>query len=160
MDRSRDKRSAPDDFGQNDPSVRSWLDENLGDLRRTASGERPLYWLFALTLVVGLGAYAGGYLLKAKVTTGPLGLLADLLYTLGWALWTGAVVVVLLQIIPEVKRRQIKRALEAYKAQRREEAQALRDEPTGDGTPAAGSGEPGPPQGAKPRHTRTRIKRR
>ena len=53
-------------------------------------------------------------------TTEPLGLLADLLYTFGFALWTAAVVVVLVEIIPEAKRRQVRRALEAYEAKRRD----------------------------------------
>jgi len=39
--------------------------------------------------------------------------LADLLYTLGWALWTGAVVVAFTQLYPETKRRQFKQALDA-----------------------------------------------
>jgi hypothetical protein len=47
------------------------------------------------------------------VTTEPLGLVANLLYALGFALWTGVVVVVFVQIIPEVKRRQFKRMLDA-----------------------------------------------
>ena len=42
--------------------------------------------------------------------------MGDLLYTLGWALWTGAVVVVFTQIYPETKRRQYKQALDAYEA--------------------------------------------
>ena len=42
--------------------------------------------------------------------------MGDLIYTFGWALWTGAVVVVFVQIWPEVKRRQFKQALDAYEA--------------------------------------------
>ena len=72
--------------------------------------------------MIGLAAYVAGYLLKSTATTEPLGLLADMLYTFGFALWTGAVVVVLVEIIPEAKRRQIKSALEAYEAIRREKA--------------------------------------
>jgi hypothetical protein len=40
---------------------------------------------------------------------------ADLLYALGWALWTGAVLVVYVQI-PRAKKRQYKRALDACEA--------------------------------------------
>jgi len=43
-------------------------------------------------------------------------LVADLLYALGWALWTGVVVVVFVQIWPETKKRQYKLALDAYEA--------------------------------------------
>jgi hypothetical protein len=46
--------------------------------------------------------------------TEPLLLVADLLYQLGQALWTGVVVVVFVQIWPEAKRRQYKQALDAY----------------------------------------------
>ena len=42
--------------------------------------------------------------------------MADLLYALGWALWTGVVVVVFVEIVPQAKRRQIKRAIDAYEA--------------------------------------------
>jgi hypothetical protein len=41
---------------------------------------------------------------------------ADLLYALGYALWTGVVVVVFVQVFPEAKRRQLKGALDAYEA--------------------------------------------
>jgi hypothetical protein len=45
----------------------------------------------------------GGYLLKTSTTMEPLLLLADLLYALGFALWTGVVVAVFVQIWPEAK---------------------------------------------------------
>jgi hypothetical protein len=50
--------------------------------------------------------------------------LADLLYTLGWALWTGVVVVVFIQLYPETKKRQYKQALDAYEAARGDQARA------------------------------------
>ena len=81
----------------------SWLRENLTLVRRTASGERPSYWIFGIGFVVGLAAHAGGFLLKTSATTEPLLLVADLLYALGWALWTSVVVVVFVQIWPEAK---------------------------------------------------------
>ena len=59
-------------------------------------------------------------------------MVADLLYTFGWALWTGVVVVVFLQVIPEAKRRQFKRALDAYEAALREGAEARSDEASPD----------------------------
>jgi len=82
--------------------------------------------------VVGLAAHVGGYLLKSSVTTEPLGLMADLLYALGWAMWTGVVVVVFVQLFPETKRRQFKQALDAYEAAQREQAQAGSDQASGD----------------------------
>ena len=62
--------------------------------------------------------YVAGYLLKTAARTEPLGLLSDMVYTFGFALWTAAVIIVLLEVIPDVKRRQIRRALEAYEATR------------------------------------------
>ena len=70
--------------------------------------------------------------------TEPLALVADLLYALGWALWTGVVVTVFVQVIPEIKRRQFKQMLDAYEATRREQARAGGDQASGDdGAPAS-----------------------
>ena len=104
-----------------DPLVRAWFAEHLPELRRNVSGQRLLYWSLALGLIIGLGAHVAGYLLKSEATTEPLGLLADLLYALGYALWTGAVVVAFTQLLPETKRRQIKRAIDHYEAARRDD---------------------------------------
>ena len=104
----------------------------LPELRRSVAGQRILYTSLAIGFVVGLAAHVGGYLLRSSATTEPLGLLADLLYALGWALWTGVVVVVFVQIIPEVKRRQFKQMLDAYEATRREKARAGSDQASGD----------------------------
>jgi hypothetical protein len=76
--------------------------------------------------VVGLPAHVGGYLLRSSATTVLVGLLGDLLYTFGWALWTGVVVVAFLQIFPEAKQRQMMRALDAYEAALRDTARAGR----------------------------------
>jgi hypothetical protein len=78
-----------------------WVGEHLPEVRRSAYGQRSLYWTLGVGFIVGLAAYVGGYALRSSVTTEPLGFVADLLYTLGWALWTGVVVVVFLQILPE-----------------------------------------------------------
>ena len=72
-------------------------------MRETAVGQRPVYWVLWTALVAGSAAYVGGYLIKSSTTAGLLGLVGDLLYTFGWALWTGVVVVVFLQIIPEIE---------------------------------------------------------
>ena len=102
----------------------TWVRENLPYVRRTAAGQRPVYWILGIGLAVGLASYVGGFLLKSSATTEPLRLVADLLYTFGWALWTGVVVVVFLQVIPEAKRRQFKVALDAYEAALREESES------------------------------------
>ena len=97
-------------------------------MRRSAYEQRIPHWSLAIGLVVGLGAHAGGYLLKSSVTPEPLGLVADLLSALGYAPWTGVVVVVFVQVFPEAKRRQFKQALDAYKAAQAEQAQAGSDQ--------------------------------
>jgi hypothetical protein len=94
----------------------AWVGENLTLVRRSASGQRPMYWVLGTVFVVGLAAHVGGFLLKTSVTTEPLLLVGDLIYTFGWALWTGAVVVVFVQVWPEAKRRQFQQALNAYEA--------------------------------------------
>ena len=53
-----------------------------------------MYWILGIGFVLGLAAHIGGFLLKTSVTTEPSLLLADLLYALGWALWTSIIVVV------------------------------------------------------------------
>jgi hypothetical protein len=98
--------------------------ENLTLVRRSAYGQRILYWSLGIGFVVGLAAHVGGFLLKTWETTEPLLVLADLLYTLGWALWTGAVVVAFTQLYPETKRRQFKQALDAYEAAAGDQARA------------------------------------
>jgi hypothetical protein len=102
----------------------AWVGEHLTLVRRSASGQRPFYWVLGTVFVVGLAAHVGGFLLKTWVTTEPWLVIADLIYTFGWALWTGAVVVVFVQIWPEVKRRQFKQALDAYQAAAADQARA------------------------------------
>ncbi len=109
-----------DEIDLDDPEVQAWFEEHMSVLRQGAYGQRFLYFTLAGAFVVGLVAYVAGYFLRSTATTEPFGLLADLLYTFGFALWTAAVVVVLVEIIPEAKRRQVRRALEAYEARMRD----------------------------------------
>jgi hypothetical protein len=127
-----------DHMGLRDPGVLAWWDEHLPQLRRSVYGQRILYQSLTVGFVVGLAAQISGYLLTPSPPTEPLALVADLLYALGWALWTGAVVTVFVQVVPEVKRRQIKRMLDAYEAMQREKARAGGDQALGDdGAPPA-----------------------
>ena len=107
-----------------DESTVEWMEEHLSELKQSISGPRLLYQSLVLGFVVGLAAHIGGYILASSVPGGTLGLLADLLLALGWSLWTGVVVAVFVEVIPEVKRRQIKRAVDVYEAMRRKQAQA------------------------------------
>jgi hypothetical protein len=102
----------------NDPAARAWFEKHLPDLRKNAFEQRFLYSTLVVTFVVGLVMYVAGYLLRTTATPEPLGLIADMTYTFGFALWTAAVIVVLLEVVPDIKRRQIRRALEAYEATR------------------------------------------
>jgi hypothetical protein len=116
----------------------AWMGEHLTEMRRSAYGQRLLYQSLGVAFVVGLALQVSGYLLRPSSPTEPLGLVADLLYALGWALWTGVVVVVFTQVVPEVKRRQFKRWLDAYEATLREKARAAGDQASGDdGAPRA-----------------------
>ena len=114
-----------------DPRALAWMEEHLPEFRQQVSGQRPLYWILGIGFVVGLAAHVGGFLLRSSVTTELFELLADLLYSLGFALWTGIVVGLFIQIWPEAKRRQLKQWLDAYEAARREKARV-------GGVPASG----------------------
>ena len=121
-----------------DPRALAWMEEHLPEFRQQASGQRPLYWILGIGFVVGLAVHVGGYLLRSSATTEPLELVADLLYSLGFALWTGVVVALFVQIWPEAKRRQLKRWLDAYEAALREKAGAGSGQASGgDGAPTA-----------------------
>jgi hypothetical protein len=104
----------------NDERAQEWMEEHRTELRQSVAGSHILYKSLVIGFVVGLAAHIGGYVLLASVPREPLGLLADLLHALGWSLWTGVVVVVFVQVIPEMKRRQIKQALDAYDALQRD----------------------------------------
>jgi hypothetical protein len=121
-----------------DPRALAWMEEHLPEFRQQASGQRPLYWILGIGFVVGMAAHVGGFLLRSSATTEPVELVADLLYSLGFALWTGIVVGLFIQIWPEAKRRQLKQWLDAYEAARREKARAGGDQVSGDdGAPPA-----------------------
>jgi hypothetical protein len=100
----------------------AWVRAHLTQLRQSVSGQRIVLQSLGIGFVIGLAAHVGGYVLRSSATTGLLGLVADLLYALGWALWTGVVVALFVEVIPRAKQRQIKRALDAYEATLHEKA--------------------------------------
>jgi len=106
-----------------DEQTLAWMEQHVTELRQSVSGQSLLYTSLATCFVVGLAAHVGGYALLLSTPKEPLALFADLLHALGWSLWTGVVVVIFTQIIPEAKRRQIKRAIDAYEALERDKAQ-------------------------------------
>ena len=105
-----------------DPRVQEWMAEHLTDLEKSVTGQRILYTSLLIAFLVGLAAHVGGYALLSSAPKEPLGLFADLLHAFGWSLWTGVVVVVFVQLIPEAKQRQIRSALDAYEAYQRDKA--------------------------------------
>jgi len=122
MTEGNESKSVPSMF--TDERVLEWMEEHVMELKQSVSGQRILYQSLVISFIVGLAAHIGGYALLASLPREPLGLLADLLHALGWSLWTGVVVAVFVQVIPEAKRRQIKRALEAYESLQRDKTQA------------------------------------
>jgi len=126
MTRERGAAGAPHPYSDEELA---WMREHLSQLRRSISGQRLVLQSLGIGFVLGLSAYLGGYALKAAATTEPFQLVADLLYALGWALWTGVVVALFVEVIPRTKQRQIRQALDAYEAVLREKAQA-RSAPT------------------------------
>jgi hypothetical protein len=106
----------------------AWIGTHLTDLRKSVAERRIRNSMLWTGLVVGLVAHVAGFLLKTSVTGEPIAVLADLLYALGWALWTGVVVVALVEIIPAAKERQISRALDVYEAALQSRARAKDDQ--------------------------------
>ena len=122
-----------------DERMMPWMEEHLPQLKRSVAGNRFLYGSLIIGFVVGLAAHVGGYVLLSSAPREPFGLLAELLYALGLSLWTGVVVAVFVQVIPEVKRRQIRQAIQEYEALRRDrdQAGANREGAAVDNSPAA-----------------------
>jgi hypothetical protein len=114
---------APDHFSDEEFI---WAREHMRQLRESVSGQRLVLQSLEFGFMLGLAAYVGGYVLRLEAPTEPLALVADLLYALGWALWTGVVVALFVEVIPRAKQRQIKRALDAYEAALREKARSGR----------------------------------
>jgi len=94
----------------------AWIREHLTQLRQSVSGQRIVVQSVGIGFVLGLAVYISGYALKTSATAEPLKLVADFLYTLGYALWTGSIVALFVEIIPKAKQRQINQALDAYEA--------------------------------------------
>ena len=105
-----------------DEGVLEWMEQHVTELRQSVSGQHFLYWSLAIGFVAGLAAHIGGYVLLVSMPKEPLGLLADLLHGLGLSLWTGVVVAAFVQVIPEIKRRQIRQFLAAYDALQRDKS--------------------------------------
>jgi hypothetical protein len=98
------------------PEELAYLREHRQDLAGWIAEGRFERWILPLALALGLLAYTAGYVLRASATGEPVTFLADLVYGLGFALWTGVVVAFFVQVFPQAKRRQLQRYLDAYDA--------------------------------------------
>jgi hypothetical protein len=92
----------------------AWISSHMNDLRRGLTSRRFRNLTLGSALAIGLVVHVLGFMLKSSVTGEVFAVLADVLYTLGFALWTGVVVVAIVEIIPEAKERQISGYLDAY----------------------------------------------
>ena len=109
---------------------RAYVDEHIDELRPWLAEGRFLRLSLGIALGLGLVAHVIGYVLRIGTPGEPIGLIADLLYAFGLALWTGVVVAFFVQVFPETKRRQVQQYLVAYEAgRRRQEAGAKRSGP-------------------------------
>ena len=113
----------------------AWMAANLPRVRRWIAGEGILYWDLSFAFVLGLAAHIGGYFLRHYTIGEVLPLVADLVSALGTALWTGVVLVVSVQVLPEAKRRAAARALEDYEAALAERAAWSEPNSTEEGPP-------------------------
>ena len=125
MTEDQERKDVPDWL--TDERAVEWMEEHLPELKQSVSGSRLLYQSLAVGFMVGLAAHIGGYVLLSSAPGEPLGLLADLLHALGWSLWTGVIVALFVEVIPDVKRRQIKRALDTYEVLRHKQAGGNRE---------------------------------
>jgi hypothetical protein len=120
----------------------AFIGAHFTELRSNATGSHYLYWGLAISFVVGLAAHIGGYLLGLGTPSPLLGLLAGLLYALGVSLWTGVVLVLFVQVVPEVKRRGIMRYLDDYEATLHDGTGAQPNPAAGDDTTPTVGGQP------------------
>jgi hypothetical protein len=119
MTEPRDAKGALDEYNEVE---RAWMTANLPELQRYMADDLGILRAYlVIAFFVGLAAHIAGYLLKSTTPTEPLGLVAELLYALGFAMWTGVVVALFVQVLPEAKRRQIKKAVDAVEASMRAE---------------------------------------
>ena len=93
-----------------------WAAQHLPQIRGWISGRRFLHDAMLTAVILGLIAHVAGYVLAVSGSGEPRGLVADLLSNLGVALWTGAVLVVFVQVLPDYQRRTAQRLIEQSEA--------------------------------------------
>jgi len=105
------------------------ISDYLPEIRRSLSDQSILRTYLAIAFGLGLVVHVVAYMLRPAAGTSLVGLADDLLYALGWALWTGVVVVYFVQVLPEAKRREVVKWLKAYEATQRAKAAERTGEP-------------------------------
>ena len=93
--------------------------ENQDLIKPYLTGTKFLYEFLVIAFVIGLIAHVVGYWLQLSLTAEPFRLVAELVYSMGGALWTGVVVIGFVQVFPEAKLRQLRRAMAAIEARKR-----------------------------------------
>lgn len=93
---------------------------HLDELRRAVEGRTILYWWLLLGFLLGLIAHLAGYFIGAATSNTVVTLLADLLRSLGTALWTGCVLILFVQVWPDVQQRGARRRIALYEKALRE----------------------------------------
>jgi hypothetical protein len=100
-----------------------YIAPRLDELRRAVEGRTILYTWLLLAFLLGLIAHLAGYFIGAGSSNNVVTLLAELLRSLGTALWTGCVLILFVQVWPEVQQRRARRLIALYeKALREREA--------------------------------------
>jgi hypothetical protein len=102
------------------------------ELRRMLADSGIVKQYLAIAFGLGLAAHVVGYLLRSTTVGEPFAFIADLLYSLGFALWTGVVVVMFAEVLPQAKQRQVVRALAEYDAFKAAKSKANDKEKSGD----------------------------
>ena len=103
----------------------AWAAAHLPELHRGITRQRFVRDAMVIALVIGLAAHIGGYLLMSAASGEPLRLLADLLASLGTALWTGVVLYAFVNVLPAARQRAAAQWLETYEAQIRQQGHGV-----------------------------------
>ena len=104
-----------------------WVASHLPEVRRRLASNEILYWWIGGALVLGLVANVLGFLWSSVAGDTVQALIADLLRNLGTALWTGVVLVLFVQVLPEIHRRYAIRELHRYEREIEEQHLATPD---------------------------------
>ncbi len=101
----------------------NYVAPRLDELRRAVEGRSILYTWLLLAFLLGLIAHLAGYFIGVGTSNNVVALLAELLRSLGTALWTGCVLILFVQVWPDVQQRRARRLIALYeKALREREA--------------------------------------